>query len=410
MSPGESALTLSPARPRGSVWRNAVLGRLERLRSGTLVVEDGAGAVQLGAPAADALSASLTVRDPRFWRRAAVGGSVGAAESYADGDWETDDLTAVIRVLSRNEEALAGMERGLARLRWPADAAFAALRRNTRAGSRRNIADHYDLGNAFFELMLDPTLTYSCAVFDPPGATLEEASRRKLELMCARLDLRPTDHLLEIGSGWGSMALHAASRYGCRVTTTTISRAQWELARARVASAGLEDRVTVLLSDYRDLSGRFDKIVSIEMIEAIGAEQYRTFFRRCAELLAPGGLLALQAITIADRHYERARREVDFIKRHVFPGSNIPSVTALLTAATRSSDLVLRQLEDYGPHYARTLAAWRENLEARRAEVERLTDERFRRLWRFYLCYCEGGFLERRVSVVQMQLARPAEG
>jgi cyclopropane-fatty-acyl-phospholipid synthase len=406
----ENTIPISPARPRGSGWRRAVLGRLGRIRSGTLLVEEGDDAVQLGRPAADGLSARISVRDPRFWRRAALGGSVAAGESYADGDWETDDLTSVVRVLARNQAALAGMERGLAWLRRPADAAFAALRRNTRAGSRRNIAEHYDLGNEFFALMLDPTLTYSCAVFDRPGATLEEASLRKLDLVCQRLELRPGDHLLEIGSGWGSMALHAASRYGCRVTTTTISRAQRELARERVARAGLEDRVTVLLSDYRDLSGRYDKVVSIEMIEAIGAEQYRAFFRKCSGLLAPGGLLALQAITIADQHFERARREVDFIKRHVFPGSCIPSTTALLSAATRSSDLRLRQLEEYGPHYARTLSAWRANLEARRAEVERLTDERFRRLWRFYLCYCEGGFRERHVGVVQMLFARGAEG
>ena len=410
MQLGESTVALSPPRPRRSIWRGAVLRRLSRIRSGTLLVEDGDGAVQLGRPVADGLSARIAVRDPRFWRRAALGGSLGAGESYADGDWETDDLTAVVRVLARNRDALAGLERGLAWLRRPADAAFAALRRNTRAGSRRNIADHYDLGNDFFALMLDPTLTYSSAVFDPPEATLEEASLRKLDLMSARLELRPGDHLLEIGTGWGSMAVHAASRHGCRVTTTTISRAQWELARERVARAGLADRVTVLLSDYRDLSGRYDKIVSIEMIEAIGAEQYRTFFRKCAELLAPGGRLAIQAITMADRHYERARREVDFIKRHIFPGSCIPSITALLTAATRSSDLQLRQLDDYGPHYARTLATWRENLELRRAQVQRITDERFRRLWRFYLCYCEGGFHERHVSVVQMLFARGAQG
>jgi cyclopropane-fatty-acyl-phospholipid synthase len=409
MQLGDTTLALSPARAPGAFWRRAVLGRLERLRSGTLVLEDGDGAVQLGRPSEDGLSARLEVRDPRFWRRVALGGSVGAGEAYADGDWEADDLTSVVRILARNQAALAGMERGLAWLRRPADALFAALRRNTRAGSRRNIADHYDLGNDFFALMLDPTLTYSCAVFEPPGATLEEASRRKLDLMCARLELRPGDHLLEIGSGWGSLALHAASTYGCRVTTTTISRAQHALARERVARAGLQDRVTVLLSDYRDLAGRYDKVVSIEMIEAIGAEQYRTFFRKCAELLAPGGLLAVQAITIADRHFERARREVDFIKRHVFPGSCIPSTTALLAAAT-PSDLRLRQLEDYGPHYARTLAAWRDNLEARRADVERLTDERFRRLWRFYLCYCEGGFRERHVGLVQLLFARGAEG
>ncbi len=324
----ENTIAISPARPRGSVWRRAVLGRLGRIRSGTLLVEEGDGAVQLGRPAADGLSARISVRDPRFWRRAALGGSVAAGESYADGDWETDDLTSVVRVLARNQAALAGMERGLAWLRRPADVAFSALRRNTRAGSRRNIAEHYDLGNEFFALMLDPTLTYSCAVFDRPDATLEEASLRKLDLVCQRLELRPGDHLLEIGSGWGSMALHAASRHGCRVTTTTISRAQWELARERVARDGLEERVTVLLSDYRDLSGRYDKVVSIEMIEAIGAEQYRAFFRKCSELLAPGGLLGLQAITIADQHFERARREVDFIKRHVFPGSCIPSTTA----------------------------------------------------------------------------------
>ena len=258
--------------------------------------------------------------------------------------------------------------------------------------------------------MLDPTMTYSSAVFEPADATLEEASTRKLELHCRRLDLRPGDHLLEIGSGWGSMALHAASRYGCRVTTTTISRAQWELATERVARAGLADRVTVLLEDYRDLTGRYDKAVSIEMIEAIGAEQYETFFRRVGELLHPGGALSLQAITIEDRQYERALREVDFIKRHVFPGSAIPSVTALVTAATRASDLRLRALEDHGLDYARTLAAWRANLADRAIEVSRLTDERFRRLWHFYLCYCEGGFRERYTSVAQMLFARPEVG
>jgi cyclopropane-fatty-acyl-phospholipid synthase len=404
---GEAALSPSPARAGGSPWRRAVLGRLARLRSGTLAVHDGADALLVGRPAADALSARIAVRNPRFWRRVALGGSVGAGESYADGDWDADDLTAVVRLFARNEEVLAGMERGLALVRRPAAAAFAALRRNTRAGSRRNIADHYDLGNDFFALMLDPSMTYSSGVFEPPGATLEEASLRKLDLLCRKLDLRPTDHLLEIGGGWGSMALHAAARYRCRVTTTTISRAQWELARERVREAGLADRVTVLLCDYRDLSGRHEKIVSVEMIEAIGAEQYPAFFERCGALLAPGGLLALQAITIPDRRYERARREVDFIKRHVFPGSCIPSVTALVGAATAASDLGLRHLEDFTPHYARTLAAWRENLEARRAEVARLADARFRRLWHFYLCYCEGGFRERSIGVVQMLFARP---
>jgi cyclopropane-fatty-acyl-phospholipid synthase len=332
---------------------------------------------------------------------------VGAGESYADGDWDADDLTSVVRLLARNREALSGLDGGLALLGRSAAGLFGLLRPNTRAGARRNIADHYDLGNDFFALMLDPTMTYSAAVFDPPGATLEEASRRKLDLLCAKLDLRPSDHLLEIGSGWGSMAIHAASRHGCRVTTTTISRAQHELATERVAQAGLAGRVTVLLEDYRDLAGRYDKAVSVEMIEAIGSEQYPAYFARCAELVQPGGRLAVQTITIADQQYERARREVDFIKRHVFPGGCIPSVTALLAAATTASDLRLRHLEDFTPHYARTLAAWRDNLAARREEVARITTERFRRLWDFYLCYCEGGFAERYVGLVQLVFDRP---
>jgi cyclopropane-fatty-acyl-phospholipid synthase len=410
MDTGENTLTLSPPRAAATAWRRAVLGRLGRLERGTLTVEDAAGVVTLGRPAADGLTARLVVRRPEFWRRLALGGSVGAGESFADGDWDTDDLTAVVRILARNRGALSGLDSGLAWLGRPAAGLFALLRRNTRAGARRNIADHYDLGNDFFALMLDPTMTYSAAVFDPPGATLEEASRRKLDLLCVKLELRPTDHLLEIGSGWGSMAVHAASRSGCRVTTTTISRAQHEVASERVARAGLAGRVTVLLEDYRDLTGRYDKVVSVEMIEAIGADQYPTFFDRCAARLAPGGRLAVQAITIADQQYERARRQVDFIKRHVFPGGCLPSVTALLGAATAASDLRLRHLEDLTPHYARTLAAWRDNLSAQREAVARITTERFRRLWHFYLCYCEGGFAERYVGLVQLVFDRPEGG
>jgi cyclopropane-fatty-acyl-phospholipid synthase len=408
---GEETLILNADGQRGAgLWRRAVLGRLGRLERGILVVEDASGITTLGRPAADGLEARLVVHRPDFWRRVALGGSVGAGESYAAGDWDSGDLTAVVRILARNEDALAGLERGLAWLTRPATRAFAAWRRNTRAGARRNIADHYDLGNDFFALMLDPTMTYSSAVFDPPEATLEDASRRKLDLLCQQLDLRPGDHLLEVGTGWGSMAIHAASRYGCRVTTTTISRAQHELASERVARAGLADRVTVLLEDYRDLSGRYDKAVSVEMIEAVGSEHHRTFFERCAARLVPGGRLALQAITIADQRYEQARHEVDFIKRHIFPGGCIPSVTALVDAATAASDLRLRRLEDYTPHYARTLAAWRGNLEARKDEVRRITSGHFRRLWDFYLCYCEGAFAERYVGVVQMTFDRPGGG
>ncbi|HEY6098549.1 MAG TPA: cyclopropane-fatty-acyl-phospholipid synthase family protein [Anaeromyxobacter sp.] len=392
----------------GSVWRTGVLRRLERVEEGIVAVQEaGGGDLVLGRPAPDGLGARMSVHDPVFWRRVALGGTVGAAESYADGDWTADDLTSVVRVLVRNRAALDGVEGGLARVRRGLLAVAHALRRNTRGGSRRNIADHYDLGNAFFELMLDPTMTYSCGIFERPDATLEEASVAKMEALCRRLGVSRGDHLLEIGTGWGGLAIHAATRHGCRVTTATISRRQHELATERVRRAGVADRVTVLLSDYRDLRGKYDKLVSVEMIEAVGAEYYETFFAKCASLLRADGIMALQAITISDRHYERARREVDFVKRFIFPGSCIPSTTALLAAATRASDLRLRHLDDIGPHYATTLAAWRSNLRARRPAVERLTDARFRRLWDFYLCYCEAGFRERYLGDVQMLLARP---
>jgi cyclopropane-fatty-acyl-phospholipid synthase len=395
------------APPSGLSFRGLVLPRLAVLADGQLTLREGGTSNTFGNPAADGLSAEVVVHHPAFWRRVATGGTLGSAESYAAGEWDTPDLTALVRLVTRNVSALDGLESGLAALRRPVDALRHALRRNTRIGSRRNITEHYDLGDDFFALMLDPTMTYSCGVFERPESTLEEASIAKIDRLCRMLRLGPDDHLLEIGTGWGAFALHAASRYGCRVTTTTISANQLARARRRVADAGLSDRVTVLHTDYRDLSGRFDKLVSVEMLEAVGADYYGTFFAKCASLLEDDGLMALQTITIADARYDQHVRGVDFIKRYVFPGSNIPSITALLQAATRSSDLTLRRLDDIGPHYATTLAAWRENL-ARNAEaVARLTDERFRRIWHFYLCYCEAGFAEGYLGDAQMLLARP---
>lgn len=396
------------ASPAGVSWRSLVLPRLAGLTSGLLTVRENGSGTTFGRAAADGLSAEVEVRNPAFWRRVATGGTLGSSESYAAGDWDTPDLTSVVRLVARNVTAMDGLEQGLARLRRPVDAIWHALRRNSRTGSRRNIAEHYDLGDDFFGLMLDPTLTYSCGIFETPEATLEQASIAKIDRLCRMLRLGPDDHLLEIGSGWGAFAIHAASRYGCRVTTTTISANQLARARKRVADAGLTDRVTVLRTDYRDLTGRFDKIVSVEMLEAVGAAFYETFFSKCASLLEEDGLLALQVITIADARYEQHVRGVDFIKRYVFPGSNIPSITALLQAATRSSDLTLRRLEDIGPHYAATLAAWRENLARNADAVARLTDERFRRIWHFYLCYCEAGFAERYLGDAQMLFAKPA--
>ena len=402
-----SQVQAGTAPPSGLSFRGLVLPRLSGLGDGQLTLREGGASTTFGSPSRDGLSAEVVVRHPAFWRRVATGGTLGLAESYAAGEWDTPDLTSVVRLVARNVATMDGLEGGLATLRRPVDAVLHALRRNTRTGSRRNIAEHYDLGDDFFELMLDPTMTYSCGVFERPEATLEEASIAKIDRLCRMLRLGPDDHLLEIGTGWGAFAIHAASRYGCRVTTTTISANQLARARKRVADAGLGDSVTVLRSDYRDLTGRFDKLVSVEMLEAVGADYYGTFFSKCASLLEDDGLMALQTITIADARYEQHVRGVDFIKRYVFPGSNIPSITALLQAATRSSDLTLRRLDDIGPHYATTLAAWRENLARNADAVSRLTDERFRRIWNFYLCYCEAGFAEGYLGDAQMLLSRP---
>jgi cyclopropane-fatty-acyl-phospholipid synthase len=282
------------------------------------------------------------------------------------------------------------------------------MNRNNRTGSRRNIAAHYDLGNEFFRLMLDETLMYSSAVFERPDMTLAEAQRARLDRICRKLALGPRDHVLEIGTGWGGFALHAATHYGCRVTTTTISREQYALAQERIAQAGLSDRVTVLLEDYRDLRGEYDKLVSIEMIEAVGHEYYETFFTRCSALLKPDGLMLLQAITIADQRYEAARKSVDFIQRYIFPGSCIPSVSVMAQAVARATDMRLMHLEDIGPHYATTLRHWRERLYANADALRQLDlPEEFLHMWEFYLCYCEGGFAERALGDVQLLLAKP---
>jgi cyclopropane-fatty-acyl-phospholipid synthase len=313
-----------------------------------------------------------------------------------------------MRILLQNRGVLDGMEGGMARITAPVQKALHWTARNTHAGSRRNIAAHYDLGNEFFRLFLDPTLMYSSAVFERADMTLEEASLAKLDRICRKLDLQPADHVLEIGTGWGGFALHAARHYGCRVTTTTISRRQYELARERIAAAGLGDRITLLLEDYRNLGGRYDKLVSIEMIEAVGHHYYDAYFRKCGELLKPEGMMLLQAITIADQRYDAARKSVDFIQRHIFPGSCIPSVTVMSEAVARVTDMKLFHLEDIGPHYATTLRRWRENLFANIDQVRSLGyPEEFIRMWDFYFCYCEGGFLERAIGDVQMLLVKP---
>ncbi len=386
--------------------KSIVHRRLSALASGCLVVRD-RGAVRTFGDAAEP-STNVEVVDDRFYQSVLLGGHIGAAEAYAAGWWNADDLTDVIRLFVRNRSVLDGLEGGLARLAQPIRTGAHALRRNTRRGSRRNIAAHYDLGNDFFGQFLDETLTYSCAYFEHQDSTLAEASRAKYDRICQKLRLGREHHVLEIGGGWGGFAIHAASRYGCRVTTVTVSEEQYRMSRERLAAQGLLGLVDVQLKDYRDVTGHFDRLVSIEMIEAVGHHYFGTFFDRCAKVLQPDGLAAIQAITIQDRHYQRARREVDFIKRYIFPGSCIPSISALATAWT-PTDLRLIHAEDIGPHYARTLREWRERFDVHASSLTRLGyDEWFQRLWRFYFSYCEGGFAEGALGVSQILLAKPA--
>jgi cyclopropane-fatty-acyl-phospholipid synthase len=386
-----------------SLARRAVRARLEALTAGRIVLVDGDRTESYGDPGAVPLR--VTVRDARFYEAVAFGGALAAGEAYADGWWDVNDLTALIRLMLRERDLLDGLERGPAAILNPARRLLNALRANTRAGARRNIRAHYDLSNDFFAEFLDETMTYSAGVFSGPEVSMRDASRAKYERMARLLDLRRGDRVVEIGGGWGGFALYAAGTVGCHVTTTTISAEQHRLARERIDASGVADRIVLLQRDYRDLEGSFDKLVSIEMIEAIGHAQYGRFFEQARRLLAPGGTAAIQAIVIADERYESARREVDFIKRFIFPGSCIPSRAVLRDAAARAG-LEVTESHEIGLHYAETLRRWRANFEARGDRIAALGfDERFRRLWRFYFSYCEGGFDERAIGTVQMSLA-----
>jgi cyclopropane-fatty-acyl-phospholipid synthase len=390
------------------VARWLVLRVLARIGGGELVIVEGQTRMTLGTASVERpLRAVLEVRSERFYRQL-LRGSIGLCESYMDGLWECEDLVALTRIAALNVGALDRLRRAFAPVLIPLQRWARWLARNTRVRSRRRIAAHYDLGNELFGLFLDNTMMYSCAVFERPDASLEQASLAKLERVCAKLELGPEDHLLEIGTGWGGLAIYAAQRYGCRVTTTTISLEQHGYARARVREAGLEDRVSVLLQDYRELTGRYDKLVSIEMIEAVGWQYFPTFFRRCSELLADDGAMLLQAITIDDRAYQVEKAGKSFINTYIFPGGCLPSMEIISRSIARVTDLQQVQLEDITAHYATTLVRWRERF---LAATERLTelgyDERFRRLWELYLCYCEGGFRERRIQDVQLLLAKP---
>lgn len=388
--------------------RTGVERRLERLVDGRIRVVDEDGVREFGDGSGSVIE--VRVHSPRLYARLAREGSLGAGASWIEGDWECDDLPSLLRLLV-SQPGFVGpsgsLDSLLARGESLVRTLGSPLTRNTRVGSRRNISAHYDLGNDFYAAMLDPSMTYSSAIFSFPGESLESAQTEKYDRLCRQLELRPSHRLLEIGTGWGGFALHAAKHYGCHVTTTTISAEQRALALERVEAAGLGDRIEVRFDDYRDLTGRYDRLVSIEMIEAVGAEYLDRFVQVCSDRLEPDGMMGLQAIVISDQLYERSRRHVDFIKRYVFPGGFLPSIAAISDRVARVSDFRIQDVHDITADYAETLRRWRANLDAC-PEAYASVDESgaFERLWAYYLAYCEAGFEERRIGCVQMTLTK----
>lgn len=395
--------------------RRLVLRQLGGLDGGHLRLVEGDEELRLGADPAPGLpSAEVRVHDPEFYSKIAFGGAVGAAEAFMAGLWTTPNLTAVLQLIVRHRSVLDGMETGWARLAKPLRLLFKWLHANTVEGSRRNIYAHYDLGNEFFELFLDRRMMYSSAIFEDGMIAadgtmdLDAAAEAKLERLCQKLELTADDHLLEIGTGWGGFAIYAAQTYGCRITTTTISPSQHAYAVEAVRAAGLEDRIEILQTDYRKLTGTYDKLISIEMIEAVGHEHLEEYFECCARLLKPEGRMALQGITINDRVFDRYRKSVDFIQRYIFPGSCLVSLVSMTQALARGTDLQIVHVEDIGPHYADTLKAWRERFFERLPEVEAMGfSKTFVRMWDYYLSYCEAGFRERSIGDVQVVLSKP---
>lgn len=389
--------------------RELVRKRLAHLAGGNLMVRDPRG--EWFAGSGNRIDATLVVNDMNFYRQVLTGGAKGAAAAWRDGLWTCSDLTALLRVMVRNIKAMDQFESGTARFVNLWARLQHRLRNNSRTGSRDNIHAHYDLGNEMFALFLDPTMTYSSAMFRSPDMTLEQASIEKLDTICRKLELNESHHLVEIGSGWGSFALHAASRYGCRVTTTTISQDQYRLASERIRAAGLEHLITLKLCDYRDLEGKYDRLVSIEMIEAVGHEYLPIYFKQCANLLKDDGRLVIQAITMPDQRYPEYLKRTDFIQQFIFPGSCVPSLTAMLNAVAGHTDLRVEHIENFGLDYAETLRQWRENFVLNRDRIAALGyDDKFMRLWEYYLCYCEAGFRERYTGVVHLLMHKPGAG
>lgn len=390
--------------------RNAGVALLRGIRSGRLIIEHEGEVLEFGEPARDAtLIAHVHVHHSRVFRRMMLNGTVGAAESYIQGDWSSPDLLRLIRLMVLNLSMLGDMNSKRSLWNRLNSHWLRFVNRNSLKGSRDNIRAHYDLGNDFFALFLDPTMMYSSGMYPAASSSLHEASLHKLERICQKLELRPDDHVIEIGSGWGGFALYAARHYGCRVTTTTLSREQYDYACQQVEKAQLSDRITVLLKDYRQLEGRYDKLVSIEMIEAVGHRYYDSYFSKCSSLLKDDGLMLIQAITISDQRYQSALQAVDFIQKYIFPGGCLPCNTVVTEKLASNTDMQLIGLEDITLHYARTLRDWRNNFVSQTDRVsEQGFSDDFIRMWEYYLAYCEGGFSERVIHCAHFLMAKPA--
>ena len=388
------------------IARRIVFRLLSAIHDERIDLIDSGRYFSFGDPEAE-LRATLHVHRPRFYRQM-LRGSVGLAEAYMEQDWDTDDLVALTRIGARNMGRMDALRRAWHPVLHRAQRVADMVPHNDLAGSKRNIAAHYDLGNQLFSLFLDPTMMYSCAYFEAPDQSLEDAQRAKLDRACRALDLGPDDHLLEIGTGWGAMAIHAAENYGCRVTTTTISREQHAYTLEQVLDRGLQDQITVLLEDYRDLDGTYDKLVSLEMIEAVGWQYFPTYFDHCSRLLAPDGLMFIQAITIDERAYEVEKASKSFINTHIFPGGCLPSLEIIHRCLRDKTDMTTVWMDDITPHYSETLKRWRETFVASAELAAELGyDRAFRRMWELYLAYVEAGFRERRIMDVHLLFAKP---
>lgn len=388
-------------------WLTRLLyNMLENLSYGQLIIQDGDTVRAFGSNSS--IRAHVTINDSRAFRKIIFGGSIGAGEAYINKMWDVDNLTALVRIMVLNMPLLDRMEQGLAWVSRPVDLIKHLLNFNNKEGAKRNILAHYDLGNDMYRAFLDPSMMYSSAMYPSEGSTLAEAQHNKLDVICKKLDLKPTDKVVEIGSGWGGFAIYAAQNYGCHVTTTTISDAQYAEARKRIEAHGLAEKITLLQKDYRELTGNYDKLVSIEMIEAVGHKYLPDFFEKCERLLKPDGIMLIQAITIADQKYAQYARSVDFIQRYIFPGGCVPSNARMVQLIAEKTDMVVRQINDFGLDYARTIKDWRHRFNNSYEHLSKKGyDETFKRLWEFYLCYCEGGFLERSISVVHVVATRP---